>query len=1238
VNNDHLVLSGNLESNKINVNLSVLIDIDATDYAFIDDSFAQRHSLLCFPLSEICTLQKFDDQPVVFDPITHYALAKLRVSSGELEETPFYVTQLSQFSVVLGLPWLKSHKAIIDLRHNQLTFEPQANSELVPETLSSTSIPAVSVPAPPTSSPPKHLEVYAIDSAPFLRLARKKNHDLFAIFMRDIDKALKITPSVDSATLLPPEYHDFLDVFSRELTDTLPERRPYDHKIQLQEGKTSTFEPLYDMSQDELRVLKKYLENNLAKDFIQASSSPAASSILFVKKPSGGLRFCVNYRDLNVMTVKNRYPLPLIRETLDRLTKTKYYIKLDIIAAFNKLRMAYEDEWKTAFRTRYDLYEYNVLPFGLTNGSSSFQNFINDTLHDFLNVFCTAYMNDILIYSNSKKKHTQHVRQILKRLRAVGLQVDIEKCEFSVIEIKYLSLIITTHGIKINSEKVNAVMNWTAPRGVKDVQSFLSFANFYRRFIKKFSKLAGSLTALTRKDQPFNWTQECQFAFDRLKQTFTTAPILMHYNPDLSVTVKIDASDYVVIEVMSQRDDNEQLRPVTYFSSKMLPAECNYEIYDKELLAIIRAFEEWRPELKGTLDLVEVISDHKNLEYFMSIKLLSRRQARWSEFLSRFNFKIVYRSSELNTRADALTRRSGDLPLNEKNSRREHQWQTVLKPKNLEIQVLTNVLDDSDSEASESSDSKGESVISEQSEPSEEMSMNELEEQLSAAYFNDEWVQTVVTALRDGQRKLKEFPLAKCTLRSDRVYYRDRLLVPEDEKLQLRLLQLSHDTPIASHSGRAKTYEILSRHYYWSGMIKTVARFVRNCHLCSRVKISREKYQGALKPLDVPNRRWKDIAMNFIVTVPESKDLNENSTINILIVVNRLSKQVHYEPMSGITVLDTARVFYRAIWKHHGLPDSIVSNRETQFVSHFWDELCTRLKIQARLSTAFHSETNDQTENVNGVLEQYLRAFVSFMQDDWAAWLPSAEFATNNHFSESTQCTPFLANFEQHPRMRLEPKKAQENVIEHPERIHADLFVQKMNRINEILREQMTLAQAYQEQFANVHRQHAPKYAINDMVWLDARNLMIHRPSKKLSNKFEESFRIIKIVSSHSYQLELLDDWFCFDVFHTYLLHPAANDPLPEQIPPAPFPIVSVEEVLSWEMNEILNSRVKNSQLEYLIKWTGIEENSWVKFADVMNVTEAMDAYHARNPDRPSKNSWIAYVQGSSDSEYESED
>ncbi len=268
------------------------------------------------------------------------------------------------------------------------------------------------------------------------------------------------------------------------------------------------------MFQDEFWVLKKYLKNNLIKDFIQVSSSLMISLILFVKKSDEKLRFCVDYRNLNVMTVKNWYSLSFIQETLNQLTKIKYYIKLNIIAVFNKLQMTYEDEWKIAFWTWYELYKYNILLFKLINESSSFQNFINDILHNFLDVFCIMYMNDILIYSNSKKKHTQYVHQILEWLRVIELQINIEKCKFSVIKVKYLNLIIIINEIKMNSEKINVIINWVTFQDVKDVQSFLSFVNFYKWFIKKFFKLIESLTVLIRKDQSFNWTQKYQFAFN----------------------------------------------------------------------------------------------------------------------------------------------------------------------------------------------------------------------------------------------------------------------------------------------------------------------------------------------------------------------------------------------------------------------------------------------------------------------------------------------------------------------------------------------------------------------------------------------------------------------------------------------------------------------------------------------------------------------------------------------------
>ena len=280
---------------------------------------------------------------------------------------------------------------------------------------------------PPTAPDPQKkfaelstMDISMIGAAPFNTLVQRasyaKNMEIFSISIRDIEKALAPKSTTDPTKKLPTEYHDFLDVFSRADSDILPPHRPYDHKIPLMDKKTPPWGPLYSMSQDELKVLKKYLKENLSKGFIRASSSPAASPVLFARKPGGGLRFCVDYRQLNAMTIKNRYPLPLIKETLERVCKAKIYSKIDIIAAFNRLRMQQGEEWKTAFRTRYGLYEYLVMPFGLANAPSSFQNFINDILHGMLDEFCTAYIDDILIYSNSKKEHQSHVRKVLAAL------------------------------------------------------------------------------------------------------------------------------------------------------------------------------------------------------------------------------------------------------------------------------------------------------------------------------------------------------------------------------------------------------------------------------------------------------------------------------------------------------------------------------------------------------------------------------------------------------------------------------------------------------------------------------------------------------------------------------------------------------------------------------------------------------------------------------------------------------
>jgi hypothetical protein len=362
-------------------------------------------------------------------------------------------------------------------------------------------------PSPSPASPPSIAIVSATSFSRLVRNHRQRHGPVHVFFLtlHEIKQALdrKKEEPVDLAAIVPPEYHNFLPLFSKVAADILPPHRPYDHRIPLKEGKAPPFGPLYSLSRPELEALKAFLEENLAKGFIRQSSSPAGAPILFVKKGDGSLRLVVDYRGLNEITIKNRYPLPLVRETLMRLSKARWFTKLDVPGAYNLIRMAEGEEWKTAFRTRYGLFESLVMPFGLTNAPADFQRFINDVLAPFLDRFVTAYLDDILIYSDTLEEHRVHVRQVLEKLSAAGLHLKPEKCEFHRREVKYLGLIIGTDGIRMDPEKVAAVRDWPVPEKVRDVRSFLGFTNFYRHFVRGYSELVRSLTRLTHKGVPY---------------------------------------------------------------------------------------------------------------------------------------------------------------------------------------------------------------------------------------------------------------------------------------------------------------------------------------------------------------------------------------------------------------------------------------------------------------------------------------------------------------------------------------------------------------------------------------------------------------------------------------------------------------------------------------------------------------------------------------------------------------
>ncbi|KAF7137122.1 hypothetical protein CNMCM5793_007186 [Aspergillus hiratsukae] len=520
--------------------------------------------------------------------------------------------------VLLGLPWARSQQVTIQYSEQGDRFHIGASNIFV--TLRKESEWKIKEPL---------RQVTAATFSTILQRSRKRKQgvEVFSASLNDIEKALeklnKSQKPTDPKTKLPAFYHDKISmkVFRPEVIGQshLPPHRPgIDHAIELEKDeqgreKAVPWGPLYNMTKEELLVLRKTLTDHLEN------------------------------RKLNKITKKDRTPLPLISETLRMMAKAVWYTKLDVSAAFHEIRIKEGDEWKTAFRTRFGSFEWLVTPFGLTGAPATFQRYINSVLREFLDVCVSAYIDDVIIFTNgSLQEHRSQVMQVLKKLEEAGLQLDINKCEFEQKRVKYLGYIVDSEqGICVDPEKVEAIKAWEPPSTVRGVRGFIGFANYYREFIPRFSEIAQPLTNLTKKDVQFQWGDVEQAAFERLKELLVRAPVLAPFDPEKETRVQPDSSGYCIGGELSQLTEDNKWRPVAFYSKKCLPPEVNYPIHDKELLAIVRCLEEWRSMLRSVRSFT-ILSDHKNLEYFMKKQQLTERQMRWALELSQFRFKIVH--------------------------------------------------------------------------------------------------------------------------------------------------------------------------------------------------------------------------------------------------------------------------------------------------------------------------------------------------------------------------------------------------------------------------------------------------------------------------------------------------------------------------------------------------------------------------------------------------------------------
>ncbi|MBW0582645.1 hypothetical protein O181_122360 [Austropuccinia psidii MF-1] len=354
--------------------------------------------------------------------------------------------------------------------------------------------------------------------------------------------------------VVPPVYHKYLDVFSKVKAEKLPPHRACDHHIKL-EGLLPPVGVIYSLSKNESETLRAHISENVEKGFIRPSSSSTGAPVLFVKKKDGGLCLCVDYRKLNSVTRKNRYPVPPMNQLLTVFNGATIFSKIDFCGAYNLLRIKEADENLIAFRTKYGSCEYLVMPFSLTNAPASFQNLVNAIFADFLDIFFVVYLDDIMVFSSSQKEHVKHVASVLQRLRDNDLFAKASKCVFHASSVEYLGYVVSSEGLNMNSPKFQQILNWPQAKNIKALQSFLGFANFYHCFIKNYSKKISSLTSLLKKDSPFIFNEEALSQFQILKEAFTTAPILSHFNPSLPTIVETDASDYALGAVLSQVND-----------------------------------------------------------------------------------------------------------------------------------------------------------------------------------------------------------------------------------------------------------------------------------------------------------------------------------------------------------------------------------------------------------------------------------------------------------------------------------------------------------------------------------------------------------------------------------------------------------------------------------------------------------------------------------------------------------
>ncbi|KAL0536800.1 hypothetical protein IC582_025762 [Cucumis melo] len=1103
----------------------VLFD-SGSSHSFISSAFVSHARLEVEPLHHVLS---------VSTPSGECMLSKEKVKACQIEiaghvtEVTLIVLDMLDFDVILGMDWLAANHASIDCSRKEVTFNPPSMASFKFKGGGSKSLPQV---------------ISAI------RASKLLSQGTWGILASVVD-----TREADVSLSSEPVVRDYPDVFPEELPG-LPPHREVEFAIELEPGTVPISRAPYRMAPAELKELKVQLQELLDKGFIRPSVSPWGAPVLFVKKKDGSMRLCIDYRELNKVTVKNRYPLPRIDDLFDQLQGATVFSKIDLRSGYHQLRIKDEDVPKTAFRSRYGHYEFIVMSFGLTNAPVVFMDLMNRVFREFLDTFVIVFIDDILIYSKTETEHEEHLRMVLQILRDNKLYAKFSKCEFWLKQVSFLGHVVSKAGVSVDPAKIEAVTGWTRPSTVSEVRSFLGLAGYYRRFVENFSRIATPLTQLTRKGAPFVWSKACEDSFQNLKQKLVTAPVLTVPDGSGSFVIYSDSSKKGLGCVLMQ-----QGKVVAYASRQLKSHEQNYTTHDLELAAVVFALKIWRHYLYG--EKIQIFTDHKSLKYFFTQKELNMRQRRWLELVKDYDYEILYHPGKANVVADALSRKVS------------HSAALITRQAPLHR----------DLERAEIAVSVGAVTMQlAQLQPT-------LRQRIIDAQSNDPYLVEKRGLAEAGQT-------AEFSLSSDGgLLFERRLCVPSDSAVKTELLSEAHSSPFSMHPGSTKMYQDLKRVYWWRNMKREVAEFVSKCLVCQQVKAPRQKPAGLLQPLSIPEWKWENVSMDFITGLPRTL---RGFTV-IWVVVDRLTKSAHFVPgKSTYTASKWAQLYMFEIVRLHGVPVSIVSDRDARFTSKFWKGLQTAMGTRLDFSTAFHPQTDGQTERLNQVLEDMLRACALEFPGSWDSHLHLMEFAYNNSYQATIGMAPFEALYGKCCRSPVCWDEVGEQRLMGPE------LVQSTNEAIQKIRSRMHTAQSRQKSYADVRRKDL-EFEIGDKVFLKVapmKGVLRFERKGKLSPPFVGPFEILERIGPVAYRLALPPSLSTVhDVFHVSMLRKYVPDPSHV----VDYEPLEIDENLSYTEQpvEILAREVKtlrNKEIPLVkVLWRNhrIEEATWEREDDM---------------------------------------